>query len=257
MITRTVFLIVLLSGAVHAAAGDLGVPSDSCEPLFGRRDDQGALLQAIDCYEKMLTDKPGDLEILARLSICYYWKAYNMPGDEHRDARQQDYKIGMDYAMRVLAAQPRHVAANFWYASNLARYGVEVGIMKSLFSIKEMNRHLRIVEEEDRFYFRGGPQRYRASLIVALPAPVRKSWGGGSLKDAETMLREAIDYEPNFAFSYLILADVYLAMGKQELARDQLEKIASIREQDLPEYAAEIRRNKIEAREMMQRLFPK
>jgi tetratricopeptide (TPR) repeat protein len=251
-----IVLTVLLFTAFPATAADENGLLTECESLFARRDNPEILLQAIECYQKALTANPDNLKIPTRLAMCYYWKGYLDRRDEDRDTRREAYKKSMEYAQMVLTATPRDAAANFWYASSLARYGVEAGIMKSLFSIKEMNRHLKIVEEEDRFYYRGGPQRYRASLIAALPSMVRKSWGGGSLEDAEAMLKEAIVHEPNFAFSYLILADVYLAMGKKEMAREQLEKIADIREENLPEYAAEIRYDRMLATERIQKFFP-
>ena len=142
------------------------------------------------------------------------------------------------------------IAFGYWIATkNPWRYRVVINIGLVLHC-------LQFVQAIYHLVCGGVPLSY-TGLILALPAIFRKSWGGGNLEDAEAMIEEAIAREPNFAFSYRILADVYLAMGKKELAREQLEKAMSIREVDLPEYAAENRFDRKRAQEKMREIFPK
>ena len=62
--------------------------------------------------------------------------------------------------------------------------------------------------------------------------------------DHENLLKEAIKMEYNFGMSHLYLGDIYMIMKKPELARKEYQIVLEISEDSLPEYSAELRRDK-------------
>lgn len=211
--------------------------------FWTNRDDQASLLKAIELYEKALSLKPGDEALLALIIRAYYWKGVNVP-DTEKTKRMAAFRKGMDYGEKLLEINPVNIAGNYWYASNKAMFGADRGVLKSLSYLSDLKEKIDFVLENDRMYFYGAVHRFYAKLSESVPGLFRKSLTGYSLKDAEKLLKEAIQIEYNFATSHLFLGDIYMAMGKPKLAKKEYEIVLKISEDSLPECAAEIRRDK-------------
>jgi tetratricopeptide (TPR) repeat protein len=230
------------------------VVNPEIEQAWAQRDDMASLTKAIKAFETGLQGDPTNQELLARMAIGYYWKAENMPGKNNREERKLANKKGMEYAAKLIEINPDSLPGHFWYASNEAMYGVEVGIMKSLTVLPDLRKHIDFVLKKEKFYYRGGPQRYLGRLVCNVPGILRKTLAGGTLEDAEQMLKEAIVLEPNFAYSHLVLSEVYGKMNRWDLAKEQLKILLTIPEDALPEYAADNRRDKRRARILLEGL---
>lgn len=251
IILTTVFSLVFSTLAMGNNFPDLISSGDS---LWTNRDKQPSLLQAIELYEKALSQKPGDEFLLTRLVRAYYWKGMNL-SDKNKAERMKAFQTGMDYGKRLFAINPNSVAGNFWHASNMARYGADRGILKSLSYLTELKERVQFVMENDRLYFHGAAHRFFAKLSESVPGLLRKSLTGYSLNDAEKLLKESIEIENNFGMTHVFLGDLYMVMKKKDLAKKEYENALKISEDSLPECAAEIRRDKKLAEAALKKYF--
>ncbi len=247
----TVFSLLFSAIAMADNFSDLMAKGDS---YWSNRDNQPSLLQAIEFYKKAHAIKPKNETLLGRLTRAYYWKGINML-EEETDSRMAAFQEGMKYGEKLLALNPRHVPGNFWYASNMARLGADRGIVKSLSYLSDIKEKINLVLEEDRFYFHGGAHRFIAKLSESVPGLLRKSLAGFDLDDSEQLLKEAIKMEYNFGMSHLFLADIYMTRKKPELAKKEYQIVLQISEDALPEYSAEIRRDKKAAMTALKKHF--
>lgn len=249
----TLAVVFILVFASSAFAQDFASEKAKGDKYWPNRDNQSSLVQAIAAYETALSLKPSDEDLLVRLSLAYYWKGNNMSTSD-KDGRKASYTKGMEYAQKACDANQKSVGGNFWYATNKASYGREQGIVKSASYLTELKARMKIVMDQDKFYFWGGPQRFFARIIYKAPGFLRKSVGG-TLEQAESMLKEAIAHEKNFFMSHLFLAQVYLEMGKKDLAKQELQFILDTSTQINPAFAAANRRDKKVAVALMKKEF--
>ena len=236
-------LAMLLLLGVHAAAQDAAALKAQGDQGWAQRDNQTALLQAIDAYEKALALSPNDEDLLVRLSNAYYWKGNNLLPQSKKAERMEAYTQGMDYAQKICDSKADSPGGNFWFATNKASIGREKGIVKSASYLPELRKRMEIVEKQEPFYFNGGPQRFYSRIITKAPGFLRKSFNY-SLEDAEKMLKEAVAKYPNHTMNDLYLGDVYVEMKKPDLARQHYQKVLDTPFAANPNYAPDMRRDK-------------
>ncbi|MBW2179180.1 MAG: hypothetical protein JRG81_02225 [Deltaproteobacteria bacterium] len=244
-----IILLVMIFSAGLAAAADFISLKAAGNRYWPERDNQASLLQAINFYTSALQIIPEDKDLLTSLSIAYYWKGTNIQ-EEKKEERKKAFTTGKKYAQKLCELNPESVEGNFWYTVNQASYGGEIGVMKSAFMLPDIKKRMKIVMDQEKFYYHGGPQRLLARIDYKKPKFLR-----GSLEKAENMLKDAIKDEHNFTLSHIYLADIYMTMKKPNLARKELQFVLELSEDAMPEYEAEIRRDKRRATALIKKYF--
>ena len=241
-------LIIIFSAGLAGAADFISLKAEG-DRYWPERDNQASLLQAINFYTSALQIIPDDKDLLTRLSIAYYWKGITIQ-EEKKEERKKAFIMGQKFARKLCELNPDSIEGNFWFTVNKALYGGEVGVMKSAFMLPDIKKRMKIVMDRERFYYHGGPQRVLARIDYETPGFLR-----GSLEKAEAMLKEAILESPNFSLSHIYLADIYMAMEKSNLAKNELRLVLELSEDVMPEYKAEIRRDKRRATALIKKYF--
>jgi tetratricopeptide (TPR) repeat protein len=247
-----ILLIVFFATASFAVA-DFAAEKAKGDALWPSRDNQAKLTKALVAYEAALAENPDDEALLVRLGTAHYWHGNNMAkGDS--EARKAAYQKGMDHSQHACDLNPKSVGGNFWFAVNQASFGRERGLIKSTSYLPEIKRRMKIVEQLDKFYYYGGPQRFMARIITKSPGFLRSKFGG-PIEDAEKSLKEAIAKYPDFTLTHLYLAEVYMEMKKPEAAKVEIQRVLDTPENAMPEFAAENRRDKKKAKALMSKHF--
>lgn len=210
-------LLMVFCVASASIAQDAATLKAEGDKYWSNRDSQSSLHKSIDAYEKALALSPDSENLLVRLSLAYFWKGNNMPPSS-KDDREKAYQQGMNYAQKVIDKNPTSKDGNFWFATNKASYGREQGILKSKKYLPNLKAKMKIVQDQEEFYFYGGPQRFFSRIIYKAPGFLRKAFGY-DLKEAESMLKAAIAKYPNFSMSYLFIADIYEEMKRPDDAK--------------------------------------
>ena len=222
------------------------------DKFWANRDNQSSLKKSIAAYEKALAETPDSEDLLVRLSIAYYWKGNNMPASS-KDGRKAAYQRGMEYAQKVIDKKPSSRGGNFWFATNKASYGREQGILKSKKYLPDLEAKMKIVQDQEEFYFYGGPQRFLSRIIYKAPRFLRKAFGY-DLKEAESMLKAAIAKYPKFSMTYLFIADIYTEMKRPDDAKAALQKVLAMPQNIMPGYEAVVRRDQKIAKAKLQEI---
>jgi tetratricopeptide (TPR) repeat protein len=154
--------------------------------------------------------RPENLVALAQVELIW--------GDV-RGRTQEDklkaYDTGRQAAKRVVDADPRHVVARFWYATNTARWGQTNGIVRSLFLLPEVKREISAMLDLDpRFaaaYVLAGNVYYEVPPLL-----------GGDLAKAEEFFRKGIELDPRYTMLRLGLGKTLIKLGRPDEARQEL-----------------------------------
>jgi len=231
---------------------------DRAMSLWPNRDDMQSLSKSIDLWEASLLSNPEPVlerETRLMLSHAYYWYGNSLP-EKDKDGRKKAYARGMSVLNTVLEKNPTDHEANFWYVVDLSSHAREVGILKSVSKLPEINRRIKIVQDKDPWYFYGGPNRLVAKIIQQAPGFLRKAYGY-KLSDAEKILLENLERFPFYLMNRLFLAEVYASQDRIEEACYQLYMILNNPVDTNPAYAADNGRDTREAKKLLSQLQAK
>jgi tetratricopeptide (TPR) repeat protein len=203
--------LVSLSPAAAAPAGLEQADALLASPTL----DYPKAQQALALYEGLPQDSPP---LLARRSRACFILGDLSPAEE----RRRHYEKGLDYAERLLAQEPNGVAGHYWKAmhlSGLADIGSQLQGFKLLPQIME---ELKRVLTLDETYEDAGGHRVLGRIYFEAPAwPISVGDKKKSLQHLETAGRLA----PENSTNHLYLAETWLAMGRKDEARTELEKV--------------------------------
>jgi tetratricopeptide (TPR) repeat protein len=154
--------------------------------------------------------RPEHLVALAQVELIW--------GDV-RARTQEDklkaYDTGRQAAKRVVEADPRHVVARFWYATNTARWGQTNGIVRSLFLLPEVKREISAILDLDpgfsAAYVLAGNVYYEVPPLL-----------GGDLAKAEEFFRKGLELDARYTMLRVGLGKTLIKLGRPAEAREAL-----------------------------------
>jgi tetratricopeptide (TPR) repeat protein len=171
--------------------------------------------KALKLYEGALTGPPALLLRLAR--TCF------ITGDlASLDQRSGYYEKGLAYAEKLIALEPNGVAGHYWKALNLGGLA-DVGTrMEGFRLLPKIMDGLKRVLVLDETYDQAGVHRVLGRIYFEAPAwPLSVGDKNKSLKHLTTAVRLA----PNNSTNHLFLAELLFEMGKNDQAREELQKV--------------------------------
>ncbi|HJV57201.1 MAG TPA: TRAP transporter TatT component family protein [Methylomirabilota bacterium] len=128
------------------------------------------------------------------------------------------YEQGRQAARRAAEAAPRNARADFWYATNAARWGQTKGVLRSLFLLPEVKRGMETALELDPRF----PPAYVLAGTVYYEVP---RLFGGDLEKSEALFRRGLEVDPRFTGLHLGLARTLIKRGRIAEARRDLEAV--------------------------------
>ena len=162
--------------------------------------------------EQAAAADPQPENLVALAQIEFVW------GDiraKTQDERLKAFDAGRQAAKRVAEADPRHVVARFWYATNTARWGQTNGVVRSLFLLPEVKREIGAILDIDAgfapVYALAGNVYYEVPGLL-----------GGNLAKAEEMFRKGIELSPRYTLMRVGLGKALIKRGRPEEARREL-----------------------------------
>jgi tetratricopeptide (TPR) repeat protein len=169
------------------------------DAAYRERKDEAKARLALAEYRAAHASAPGDPEAGYRLGMACYFVGLRLTHDS--DAKEKIFAEGRDAALDAAEKSPGCAACHFWGAINKALYGQEVGVFKMLFSLKDVENHLRRSIEIDPRYASAGGYRLLGVIREKLPSIL-----GGSKREAREFYLKAIELAPDEPLNYLFLA---------------------------------------------------
>jgi len=226
------------------------------DEFWKNRDITDILIKAIETYKKaeeLAVNKIEKKKILGKISYGYY-----LLGDSMKSAKERKTAFYNGYiaAEKILEINPNDPEANYFHVINKLSYKDACGMLYVILYLKEFNRRMNIIMSQNKYVLSGGPQRVLARMIHLTPYLFRNRYSVGTLNDAEKMLNESINIEPQLGLTRVFLADIYLDMGKDNFAKEELIKAINCPvNNDICEFAPENRLSKKIAKNMMYKYF--
>jgi tetratricopeptide (TPR) repeat protein len=154
--------------------------------------------------------RPEHLVALAHVSLLWA----DIRG-KTSDEKLQAYDRGRQAAKRVIEADPRHLVAHFWYATNTARWGQTNGVVRSLVLLPEVKREIQTMFELDPTftpaYVLAGNVYYEVPALL-----------GGDLAKAEELFRKGLELDPRYTMLRVGLGKTLIKRGRADEARREL-----------------------------------
>jgi predicted Zn-dependent protease len=150
--------------------------------------------------------------LVALSQISFVWADVRAKTQEDK---LQAYDRGRQAAKKVVDADPKHIVARFWFATNTARWGQTNGVVRSLFLLPDVQREIRAILDLDPgftpVYALAGNVYYEVPGLL-----------GGDLARAEEMFRKGLDLDPKYTMLRVGLGKTLIKRGKADEARREL-----------------------------------
>jgi tetratricopeptide (TPR) repeat protein len=166
-------------------------------------------------YKKALALDSSSEEAYWKIARTYYWLA-NHEKDVEKKAKL--HKDGAEFAKLAVDSNPESVPGHFWLGIHYAFYGEARGIAQSLSLVDPIIKEMEWVLKKDESFMEGGAHRALGQIYFKLPG----IWGGDSRKALEH-LKKSVEIAPKNPIGHNFLAELYLAEGKKDEAKAELE----------------------------------
>lgn len=234
--------------AVRTPDADFGALIAEAEAAWENRGTKEGTEAAIDAWERAVlaptsssVDRNDALAgVFTRLAEAYYWLAHGHVRYENDEERMIAlYETGVACGGNALALGSAEwnramlyetpipeavsllgeddVAAIYWYASNLGRWGLLRGIATVLSRVNDIYALMSTVEALDDTYFYGATNRYFGVYYTKLP------FGNPDVDQAQRRLQACIQAYPEYLETRVLYAyDWGIVTQDRETAEEQL-----------------------------------
>lgn len=215
------------------------------EQLFKERDDLAKLREAVKLLAAARDPNQRNFEVEWKFAKYSYFLGKRAADEKEKEKAFEDGAQAGRIASRM---EPNKADGFFWYAANLGEQAklspVTVGI-KSVDDIREaMNKVIEI-----------DPKYQNASAYDGLAQIELSTAGmmGGKPEKAVEYLVTALKIEDDNSYLHLHLAEAYLATGKKDEAKKQLDYVLKMKPN--PDYLPEHRETIEKAKELLDTKF--
>ncbi len=223
----------------------IGETVTKCDSLFKQRDDLAKLREAVKSLAAVRNADARNYEVEWKFAKYNYFLGKQTKDEKEKEKAFEDGVQAGRIASRI---EPNKPDGYFWYAANLGEQAkispVTVGV-KSVDDIKEaMNKVIEIQ-----------PDYQSASAYDALAQVELNTAGmmGGKPEKAIEYLEKALTINKENTYVYLHLAEAYLAVGKKDEAKKQLEILLKLKTD--PDYILEHNQNVEKGKKLLETKF--
>jgi tetratricopeptide (TPR) repeat protein len=175
---------------------------------------------ALDDYRTAFSSSK-EVDTSWRLAMAAYFVGFRYTPT--RDAKIKLFSEGRDAALFGISKDTNCAQCHFWAAVNMALYGDSVGILKMLFSLGDVQAHLREVVTLDPLYAHAGAYRILGIIDKKLPGIL-----GGSKERALEYFKAAVELTPKLPLNALFLAQWYESEDDKAQAAEIAERVTSL-----------------------------
>ena len=212
------------------------------DALFREREDLAKLREAVKQLDAVRNPDARNYEVEWKFAKYNFFLGKHAIDEKEKEKAFEDGKTAGRIASRM---EPNKPDGFFWFAANLGELSklspVTVGI-KSVDDIKEaMNKVIEI-----------DPAYQNASAYDGLAQVELSTTGfgmGGKAEKAVEYLEKALKIEDDNSYLHLHLAEAYIAVGKKDEAKKQLEYVLKMKPN--PDFALEHKETVEKAKKML------
>jgi tetratricopeptide (TPR) repeat protein len=173
--------------------------------------------RALEWYEKALSVRKGDYELLWELSKRYQIYGQTL-GKAQRKQKLEAWRKGLEYGRKATEVNPGGKEGHFYYMANLGAIAQMKGTLTSLMKLGAIKREMDRTLELDPDW----PPALlaRAQYLIEMPGIF-----GGDKDEALRLCRRAIELDPDHLPAYVTLARILVEDRRYEEALAALDKV--------------------------------
>jgi hypothetical protein len=233
-------LATVAGASASTRAAELRQGAADPDRLYDAREDLASARAAADVWAARLAADPRDYEAAWKLARASYWLGSHVAAGDRRG----QYERGVDAGRQAAALEPGRPEGRFWLAAAMGAMAESFGLRAGIRYRGPVKRELEAVLRIDPAYLQGAADRALGRWYFRVPGLF-----GGSRRRAVEHLRRSLTYDPANAASHFFLAEVLLAMDRDEEARAELHMVLEAPED--VEWGPEVREFKQRARTLL------
>jgi tetratricopeptide (TPR) repeat protein len=216
----------------------------AADEAYAKRDEAGQAAAARTAYRKALALDEASVPAYVGLAKTCFWTGTH-EADSEKAATA--FREGIDACKIAVSVNAESLDAHFWLAVLYGLYGQTKGILQSLDLLDPMRAELDWVLKKDEAFEDAGAHRVYGRLYHKLPGVK-----GGDNHKAEKHLRRAIELAPKNLLNYHYLAEVLVAQGRRDEAKEALRTM--IAQPDDPRWKPESREQRADGKKLLEKL---
>ncbi|MDE0885193.1 MAG: hypothetical protein OSB70_06635 [Myxococcota bacterium] len=169
------------------------------DQAYMERAEPGRIEFANQRYEELYRSNPEDWEAAWRVAMSCYFLGSRVA--KEKSEKEAFFARGRDVALQGIELNPSCAPCQLLAGVNMALYAESVGLVKMLFSLGGMRKHLRLSLELDPTFAEGAAARSLATIDQVVPFFL-----GGSKKRARENYQLALEIDPAEPLNYLYYA---------------------------------------------------
>jgi tetratricopeptide (TPR) repeat protein len=228
---------------LYICASAAPAAAQSADALYADRANLSSATRAADLWTVAFRANPRDFETAWKLARVDYW----LGGHTRAVEQKRRYEQGMEAARQAIAIAPGRPEGHFWLGANMGGLAETGGLSAGLHYRNAIKEQFETVLRSDPAFLSGSADRALGRWYHKVPRLF-----GGSRKEAEAHLKEALRYDPASTVTHYFLAELYVDDGRKADASSELQKVL-----DAPlsaDFAPEDREWKAKARTLLRTL---
>lgn len=222
-----------------AGASDLVAKS---ELLYAQRGELARAREGIVMLRRALVSDSSSYDAAWRLARLNYYLGAHTDDTSERDRAFDD---GVEAGRRATKLQEGKPEGHFWLGANLGGKA-RTSMLSGLSAVAEIRSQMERVIELDEGFQSGSAYMALGQLDLEVPKML-----GGDSKRAVAVLEKGLRFGENNSLYHLRLAQGYLATGRKEDARKQLELVINAKPN--PEFLPEHQDAVAEAKKLLEK----
>jgi tetratricopeptide (TPR) repeat protein len=242
MKAKTALFVLLMVSFVCAlsaqSAEELIAEGDA---LFEQMQDMETALNVLAKYQEAMKIAENKYDAYWKISRIQYYI-----GEHKKDKKEKRtiFSQGVYWATKAIELEPEKPDGYYWQGVNNGKFGEVKGVLKSLSLVGPIKDAMNKIIELDRTYEDGGADRVLGRVYFKLPGIA-----GGSKDKSREHLEKSKELGPNDPVTRLYLAETLLKFDEVDQAREELEFILNMEEDD--RWVAAVGECKADARELL------
>ena len=245
--TRWLGIVLLATvGTAHGApeSAPLSEQARQADIYYQQRHDAENVRKALTLVRAAAATNPQDYEDWWRVAMFTNFLARRATKTE--ESRLLDE--GIEAGKKAVALSPNRVEGHFWLGANYGLAADSGSFLKGLRLVDDIRSEMQTVIKLNPEYQQAGALRILARVYLCAPFFL-----GGNKHHSIELLEECQKRYPQNSQTMLFLADSYLAVGRKEDARRQLESI--LNHGPDAEFGPELTENQAEAQARLAKYF--
>ena len=214
------------------------------DKAYEQRSDLAQLREAVALLRRARTADFQNYDVAWRLARDDYYL-----GAHTKDERERDnaFREGVEMGEAASKLQPLKPDGHFWFGANMGGRA-KASSLSGLADAEDIRREMQTVIKLDEKYQSGSAYMVLGQVDLELPRMM-----GGDPAEAVKNLEKGLQFGPDNALLRFHLAEAYLATGRKDEARKQIDTLISMKPN--PDFVPEHNEAVEEARKLLAEKF--